>query len=52
MAKPLIFRHGKSELSFQLDKLDRDKLYGYVDTEALDAASRACQLAILPPVER
>ena len=47
MAKPLIFRHGKSELSFQLDKLDRDKLYGYVDTEALDAASRACQLAIL-----
>ena len=47
MAKPLIFRHGKSELSFQLDKLDRDKLYGYIDTEALDAASRACQLAIL-----
>jgi len=47
MAKPLIFRFGKSELSFQLDKLDRDKLYGYVDTEALDSQSRSCQLAML-----
>jgi hypothetical protein len=47
MAKPLIFRFGKSELSFQLDKLDRDKLYGYVDTEALDSQNRSCQLAML-----
>ncbi len=47
MAKPLVFRHGKTELSFQLDKLDRDKLYGYIDTEAQDSQSRACQLAIL-----
>ena len=47
MAKPLIFRHGKSELSFQLDKLDRDKLYGYIDTEAHDSQNRVCQLAIL-----
>lgn len=47
MAKPLVFRHGKTELSFQLDKLDRDKLYGYIDTEALDDKGRACQLAIL-----
>lgn len=47
MAKPLVFRYGKTELSFQLDKLDRDKLYGYIDTEALDGQSRACQLAIL-----
>ncbi len=47
MAKPLVFRHGKSELSFQLDKLDRDKLYGYVDSEAIDDKGRPCQLAIL-----
>lgn len=47
MAKPLVFRHGKSELSFQLDKLDRDKLYGYIDTEALDDKSQVCQFAIL-----
>lgn len=46
MAKPLVFRHGSTELSFQLEKVDRKKLYGYVDVEA-EAGGRPCQLAIL-----
>jgi len=47
MAKPLLFRFGKTDWSFQLDKLDRDKLYGFVETEVLDEKDRRCQLAIL-----
>lgn len=47
MAKALVVRHGGNELSLQLDKVDRKKLYGYVDTEVEDAAGRGCQLAIL-----
>lgn len=47
MAKALVFRYGKADLSFQLEKVDRKKLYGYIDDEAMDAKGRACQLAIL-----
>ena len=47
MAKGLVFRYGSAELSFQLDKVDRKKLYGFVDTVVLDEKSQKCQLAIL-----
>lgn len=47
MAKALVFRFGKADLSFQLEKVDRKKLYGYVDSEVLDGKGRGCQLAIL-----
>jgi hypothetical protein len=47
MAKALVFRYGKADLSFQLEKVDRKKLYGYVEPEVLDGKGRACQLAIL-----
>lgn len=47
MAKPLLFRYGKTDLSFQFEKLDRDKLYGTVETEVLDEKNRPCQLSIL-----
>jgi hypothetical protein len=47
MAKALVFRYGKADLSFQLEKVDRKKLYGFVDNEVLDGKGRGCQLAIL-----
>ena len=47
MAKALVFRHGSTDLSFNLEKVDRKKLYGQVDTEVVDDQGRPCQLAIL-----
>jgi hypothetical protein len=47
MAKGLVFRYGSADLSFQLDKVDRKKLYGFVDTVVLDDKGQKCQLAIL-----
>ena len=47
MAKALVFRHGSTDLSFNLEKVDRKKLYGQVDTEVVDESGRPCQLAIL-----
>ena len=47
MAKALVFKHGSTELLFNLEKVDRKKLYGQVDTEVLDEQGRLCQLAVL-----
>ena len=47
MARALSFRHGKNELAFGLEKIDRKRLYGFVDTEVVDGKGRPCELAIL-----
>lgn len=47
MAKALVFRHGSTELAFNLEKVDRKKLYGQIDREVVDGQGRPCQLAIL-----
>jgi len=47
MAKPLVLRHVGVDLPFQLEKIDRGKLYGSVDTLALDEQGRPCELATL-----
>ena len=47
MARALVFQHGSGNLEFALEKIDRRKLYGFVDTEAVDGANRACELALL-----
>lgn len=52
MAKPLVFKFGdsdvgSSELAFQLNKIDRSKLYGYKELEVLDQQGRRCELATL-----
>jgi len=47
MAKALVVRHGSTELAFNLEKVDRKRLYGQVDSEVLDELGRPCQLAIL-----
>ena len=41
----LIFR-GES-LAFELEKIDRDRLYGYVETETTDDAGQPCNRATL-----
>jgi len=47
MAKPLVFEYRGSPVSFGIQKIDRTKLYGYVDTEVVDDAGRACELGTL-----
>lgn len=47
MAKPLVFRLGSADFAFQLNKVDRSKLYGYKDLEVLDEQGRPCELATL-----
>src|SRR5262249_26849630 len=47
MPRALVLRHGGAELSFNIEKLDRTKLYGSVDVEALDDKGRPCELATL-----
>lgn len=47
MAKPLVLEYAGQQLSFELTKIAREKLYGYKDTEALDDDGRPCMLATL-----
>jgi hypothetical protein len=47
MAKPLVVQHKGKSLALNLEKVDRSKLYGYVDAEVLDEQSRRCELATL-----
>lgn len=47
MAKPLRVEFAGRELDFTLEKVDRSKLYGYVETEVLDETGKRCELATL-----
>ena len=47
MAKPLVFQLGESKISFAMIKVDRSKLYGFKEIEALDEADEKCDLATL-----
>jgi len=47
MAKPLVFQFGDAEIAFQLSKVDRSKLYGFKEVEALDDEGQKCELATL-----
>jgi len=47
MPRALILRHRDVELPFTIEKLDRTKLYGSVDVEAIDDQGRPCELATL-----
>lgn len=47
MPKPLVFQYQGSPLAFQMKKVDRAKLYGYVENEVLDEQERRCDLATL-----
>jgi hypothetical protein len=47
MAKPLVLVYQGSPVNFQLEKVERSKLYGYVDTEVVDEAGKRCELGTL-----
>jgi hypothetical protein len=47
MAKPLVFQWRDRQLSFQMAKVDRAKLYGFKETEVLDDQGQRCELATL-----
>jgi hypothetical protein len=47
MAKPLTVIFEGSTINFTLEKVDRSKLYGYIETNVLDEAGKVCELATL-----
>ncbi len=47
MAKPLVLQWGDRDLAFSMNKVDRSKLYGYKEVEAIDDKGRGCELATL-----
>jgi hypothetical protein len=47
MAKPLVLQFAGADLAFQMWKVDRDRLYGWVDVEALDDRGKKCELVAL-----
>ena len=49
MPRTLLFHHGGAELGLSPEKLDRGKLYGTVEVEALDENGRRCELMSLGP---
>ncbi len=47
MAKPLVFQWGDRLLAFDMNNVDRSKLYGDKDVEIVDDDERRCELATL-----
>jgi hypothetical protein len=47
MAKPLRVEFQNETIDLQLEKIDRTKLYGYVETEVLDESGKRCQVGTL-----
>jgi hypothetical protein len=47
MAKPLILEFQGESINLALEKVERAKLYGYVETEVVDEAGKHCELATL-----
>ncbi len=47
MARPLVVRLGDAEIPLHLEKVDRSRLYGWIDVEALDDKGRRCEIAVL-----
>lgn len=47
MAKPLVFKLDGAEVAFDMQKVDRSKLYGYKEVEMLDEHGDKCEMATL-----
>jgi len=47
MAKPLVVEFGNEDIPLSLEKIDRTKLYGYVDTEVVDESGKKCDLVTI-----
>ncbi len=47
MARPLVFQLGEQSIAFEMNKIDRSRLYGYKELEAVDDKGDRCELATL-----
>ena len=47
MAKPLVFQWRDRQISFQMAKVDRARLYGFKESEVLNDQGQRCELATL-----
>lgn len=47
MAKPLVFLLGDEEIALQMSKIDRARVYGSKEVEAVNEADQPCELATL-----
>lgn len=47
MAKPLVVEYQGQQIPLAIQKIDRTKLYGYIDTEVIDESGKTCELATL-----
>jgi hypothetical protein len=47
MAKPLSLTFAGETVNFNLEKIDRTKLYGYVESEVTDESGKKCELGTL-----
>ncbi len=47
MAKPIVFEFEGAEVSFEMNKVDRTKLYGFKTQEVLDESGQPCLLTTL-----
>jgi hypothetical protein len=47
MSRALMVRFNGIDYSLELEKVDRARLYGYVDTEVLDEEGQKCEMATL-----
>jgi hypothetical protein len=47
MAKTLATEFQGEKINFTLDKIDRTKLYGWIDTEVVDETGKPCELGTL-----
>ncbi len=47
MPRPIVFRYAGTEVAFQLNKVDRSRLYGTKEREVLDDDGRTCEMATI-----
>ena len=47
LARPLVFQLGEKSMALEMNKIDRSRLYGYKDLEAVDDQGSRCDLATL-----
>lgn len=47
MARPLTFHFGDSDVAFEMNKIDRSRLYGFKEVEVQDEDGQQCSLATL-----
>ena len=47
MARPLVFQLGEKSIALEMNKIDRSRLYGYKELDAVDDKGDRCEMATL-----